>query len=102
MEKKPTFSDRSIIRYLLNELSEEDEARFEAAYLEDGGLFEQVRDLEEELIEDYVKGHLTGRERRLFEQHYLASEHRRARIDAARQLVYVCSVESQASDYSVS
>jgi hypothetical protein len=86
-------NDQKIIRYLLNELSDEDQARFEEAYLADGSLFEQVRAMEEELIEDYVKGNLSSSERRLFERHYLASEQRRARIETARQLVYVCSLE---------
>ena len=92
--KQPFGSDRTIIRYLLNELSAEDQARFEEAYLSDEGLFEQVRALEEELIENYVKGDLSGRERRRFERHYLASNQRRARIKAARELVQVCSPKS--------
>jgi hypothetical protein len=86
-------NDQRIIRYLLNELPDEDQARFEEAYLADGGLFEQVRAVEEELIEDYVKGNLSGPENLLFERHYLASEQRRARIENARHLVQVCSLE---------
>jgi hypothetical protein len=92
--ERTTHNDQTIVRYLLNELSEEDQARLEDAYLADGSLFEQVRAMEEELIEDYVKGDLSGPERRLFERHYLASEQRRARIETARQLVRVCSSES--------
>lgn len=93
--KQPTaISDQTIIRYLLNQLSEEDEARFEEAYLEDGDMFEQVLALEEELIEDYAKGELSDPERQLFEQHYLASEKRRARIEMARQLVHACTSQS--------
>jgi len=97
-------SDQTIIRYLLNELSEEDQARFEEAYLSDGGLFEQVRALEEELIENYIKGDLSGRERRRFERHYLASDQRRARIEAARELVRLCLLKSStktATDNSI-
>jgi hypothetical protein len=90
----PSGSDQIIIRYLLNELSAHDQARFEEAYLSDGSFFEQVQALEEELIENYVKGDLSGRERRRFERHYLASDHRRARIEVARELVQVCSPKS--------
>ena len=43
---------------LLNELFAYDQARFEEAYLNDGSLFEYVRALEEELIENYVKERL--------------------------------------------
>lgn len=90
--KQPAYNDQIIIRYLLNELSESEQERFEEAYVKDDGLFEQVQSLEEELIEDYVKGDLSWRKRRLFERHYLASEQRRARVEAARQLGEVCSL----------
>jgi len=91
---KRTFdSDQTITSYLLNELSEEDQERFEEAYLSDPSLFEQVQALEEELIENYVKGDLSGQERRRFERHYLASDQRRARIETARELLQVCSVK---------
>src|SRR5262245_4321128 len=94
---KQTFgSDQTIIKYLLNELSEEDQARFEEAYLSDGSLFEQVQALEEELIEDYVKGDLSGHERHSFERHYLASDQRCARIEAARQLLQICALKAPA------
>jgi hypothetical protein len=92
--ERTTQNDHTIIRYLLNELSSEDQERFEADFLGDEDLFEQLRAIEEELIEDYVKGELSGRERQLFERHYLASEQRRAKVNAARQLVQVCSLQS--------
>jgi len=96
---KRTFgSDQTITSYLLNELSEEDQERFEEAYLSDPDLFEQVQALEEELIEDYVKGDLSGQERRRFERHYLASDQRRARIEAARELLRVCSLKTAAQN----
>src|SRR5262245_18575812 len=96
MAKQTFGSDQTIIRYLLNELYEDDQARFEDAYFSDGSLFEQVRALEEDLINDYVKGDLSGGERRRFESHYLASDQRRARIEAARQLVELCSLKAPA------
>src|SRR5262249_37404297 len=68
----------------------------EEAYLSDESLFEQVKALEEELIEDYVKGDLSGHERLRFERHYLATDQRCARIEAARQLVQVCSPKATA------
>lgn len=87
-------NDQRIIRYLLNELPEEDQVRFEDEYLENEALFEQVRALEDELIEDYINGYLAERERQLFERHYLASEQRRARVESARQLIHICTRES--------
>jgi len=96
MVKRTFGSDHTIFRYLLNELSPEDQERFEEAYFSDGNLFEQVQAVEEELIEDYVKGNLSSHESHLFERHYLASDERRARIKTARQLVELCSLKSEA------
>ncbi|MBO0724183.1 MAG: hypothetical protein J2P52_01175 [Blastocatellia bacterium] len=86
---------------MLNELSPGEQERFEEAYFSDGRLFEQVQALEEELIEDYVKGNLSVRERSLFERHYLGSDERCARVETARQLVELCSLkaEAQAAHY---
>jgi anti-sigma-K factor RskA len=98
MMKRTFGSDQTITSYLLNELSEEDQELFEEAYLSDPSLFEQVQALEEELIEDYVKGDLSGQERRRFELHYLASDQRRARIEAARELLRVCSLKAAAQN----
>jgi len=89
-------NEQTIIKYLLNELSEEDETRFEEAYLKDARLFELVQAMEEELTEDYVQGHISGRERQSFERHYLASDQRRAKIEAARQLTQVCRLKLHA------
>ncbi len=90
--KQTAYNDQTIIRYLLNELSEADQESFEEDFLKDEGLFEQLQSLEEELIEDYVKGDLSRRERRLFERRYLVSEQRHARVENARQLVEACSL----------
>jgi hypothetical protein len=92
---KQTFgSDQTIISYLLDELSAEDQANFEEAYFSDGDLFEKLQSLEEDLITDYVKGDLSSSERRRFERHYLASDQRRARIETARQLVHLCYLKA--------
>ena len=92
--KQTVTDDQTIIRYLLNELSADDQARFEETYLTDEDLFEQLRAVEEELIEDYVKGQLSEPERHRFERHYLASDQRRARIQTAKELVEECSLQS--------
>jgi hypothetical protein len=92
--EQTTHSDQTIIRYLFKELSAEDKARFEEAYLGDEGLFEQLQAMEDELIEDYLKGDLSAHETQLFEQHYFASEYCRARVEAVRELVEVCSLRS--------
>ncbi|MBO0856887.1 MAG: hypothetical protein J2P21_00225 [Chloracidobacterium sp.] len=100
MVKHTLGGDQKIISYLLNELSPEDQGRFEEAYFGDENLFEQVQAMEEELIDDYVKGNLSSHESRLFERHYLATDERRVRIKAARQLVELFSLKSEAQSAS--
>jgi hypothetical protein len=92
--EQTTHSDQTIIRYLLKELSEEDKARFEEAYLGDEDLYEQLQAIEDELIEDYLKGDLSAHEAQLFEQYYLAFEYCRVRVESVRELVEVCSLRS--------
>jgi hypothetical protein len=77
---------------------------FEEAYLKDEGLFEQLLAIEDELIEEYLKGDLSSDRAQLFEHHYLASEHSRARVEAVRQLFEACSLHSMtqsAANYTV-
>jgi hypothetical protein len=92
--KQTIDSDQTIVRYLLNELSEEEQSRFEEAYLADESVFEDVLALEEELIEEYVRGNLSGHERQRFERHYLGNEQHLARIENARRLVQMASFKS--------
>jgi hypothetical protein len=67
--KRASERDALIIKSLLNELPIRAQALFEEAYLRNGSLFEQAQALEEELIEDYVKGNLSGRKLQRFERH---------------------------------
>jgi hypothetical protein len=92
--KEMAESDQTIVAYLLNQLSEDDRERVEERYLGDQSLFEQLRAVEEELIEDYVKGDLSDQQRELFERHYLASEPKRLRVRSARQLVQTCHLQA--------
>lgn len=93
--KQSSYHDQIIIKYLLNDLPDEAEARFEEDYLRDGELFEQVQALEEELIDDYLNGYLSHYEQQRFERHYLAAEPRRAKVEAARKLIHLCSLSAR-------
>lgn len=66
--------DMEIRRYLLGEgFSDEDREEIEERLSEDGALFERMRLLEDELVDDYVLEKLTEGERRLFETHFLST-----------------------------
>lgn len=52
----------------------------------DDDYFEEIEMQEEELIQDYVDGHLSADERRRFEKYFFISEERRHKIEFARAL----------------
>ncbi len=79
--------DQLLVRYLLGELPDDDASDLEQAVLTDGGLFEQLRAIEDDLVDAYVRGELSGRERQLFESRFLATAEGRSRVAMARGLV---------------
>ena len=60
-------SEDLILRYLLGEVSAEEQARLEERYFTDDSVFEQVVALEDELVDSYVGGELSPRQREQFE-----------------------------------
>src|SRR5262245_13383368 len=78
---------QAVFSYLLNELSEEQVIRFEERCFSDPSLFLVVSAIEDELIEEYVRGSLSPERRVRFEQHYLATAARRDRVDFTRDLL---------------
>ena len=79
-----TEDDQYVVRYLLDQAEAEERARFEERLSGEPFLFEAVSALEDDLIMRYVSGaleqHLVSR----FEEVYLSSPARRARVDLAR------------------
>jgi hypothetical protein len=92
---KKTARDNLMLRYLLGDLSEEEQFALEQEYFADSEKFEQVWALENELVDDYVRDRLPKQERALFERNYLVSPKHRERVAAARHLL-------QAADVSLS
>jgi hypothetical protein len=78
-------------QYLLGELSESECQQMEEAYFGDDSLFERFLDVKNDLLDAYARGDLTGHKLERFEQHYLASEARRQRVEEARELIQVAS-----------
>jgi hypothetical protein len=73
-------------RYLLGELSEIQQATLENEYFRDRRVFDQVVQLETELVDKYARGLLSPAERERFEQHYLAHPIRLDRANFATAL----------------
>lgn len=82
-----THETAEIRKYLLGNIQAEDERRkIEERLMFDDDYFEEILMQEEELIQDYVDGHLSAGERRRFEKHFFISEERRHKIKFARAL----------------
>lgn len=87
----PKRDDENLIRrYLLGELTEEERRRIEIRVFDDQGFAESFPDqlsvVEDELIEDYVKGVLTLREKKRFEDHFLRTAERREKLAFVRSI----------------
>lgn len=75
-----------MVDYLVGNMSEEAEARFEESYFAADDLFERFLIVKEELIDDYVGGRLGEREREQFERRFFNSPQRREQVAFARAL----------------
>jgi anti-sigma factor RsiW len=75
-----------IIGYLLGELPEEDLQRVERRFLEDEDLFNELEEIEDELVDDYVTGSLSVDRRAAFEKYFLRSAERRDKVEFAQAL----------------
>jgi hypothetical protein len=75
-----------IRKYLLGKATEEECTRVEERLLVDQEYFEQLLVEEDELIDDYLHGGLTGSDKEDFKRVFLAAPERRERFDFARAL----------------
>ena len=78
--------DQQLRKYLLGELSSEEECPLEEQLLFDDELSEQLRVVEEELLDDYVSQQLSARERTRMETHFLTPPERQRKLRTARAL----------------
>jgi hypothetical protein len=75
-----------IRRYLLGAIEGGERRELDETILRDDEFFESVREIEDDLIDDYVSGDLAGPERQSFETHFLVTADRRHRTELARAL----------------
>jgi len=81
-----------IVRYLLGDLPEEEQARVEDRAFADREYSRSIEDAENDLIDDYVRGALSNAERRQFERRFLASAERQKKVEFARALARIVPV----------
>lgn len=76
----------TMIQYLLGELPPAAQERLEEQFFTDQKSLEKLKRVEDQLVDDYVSGVLSPRQREQFESHYLNSDRRRAKLQFARTL----------------
>lgn len=83
------MNEQILTRYLLGELPEDEQAKIEEQLFRDDAAFEQARALKAELTDHYVRGNLSARERRRYEQRFLTSPAGRYDAQFAKALTRV-------------
>ena len=78
--------DERLVDYLLGRLSDEEAEPYDERSIADEDFVWRLRAVENDLIDAYVRGSLTGDTRRRFETVYMASPRRRERVMFARSL----------------
>jgi hypothetical protein len=86
--------DDQLVRYLLGLLPSKDAERLDELTVADDEMAWRLRVVENDLVDAYVTGTLTGQTRARFESFYLSSERRRRKVRFARS--FLASVERDA------
>ena len=85
------YSEELIARYLLGDLPEEQQTEIEDRAFRDEGFLQDIRAVESDLIDEYVRQELRDPQRLQFETRFLASAERRRKLEFARALSAVVS-----------
>jgi len=81
------IQDSSMRRFLLGDLPDPEASLLEAELLANDERFEQMWEMENGLVDDYVRGKLPRVDQERFERHYLASPVHVQRVAVARKLI---------------
>src|SRR5262249_41536128 len=77
------YSDEQLARYLLQLLPEDDIERLDEMSIADEEIAWRLRVVEDDLVDAYVRGSLTGETLKQFEAIYLSSARRRRKVQFA-------------------
>jgi len=73
-------------RYLLGEVSDDERSEIEQGYFADDAFFDQLIDVQNDLVDSYVRGTLPQADRQRFEERFLTSGSGIPRVEFARAL----------------
>lgn len=80
-------SHEVLARYLLGDLSDPEREQLEKEYFTNDGAWESLIAVENELIDSYIRGRLSDRQQKQFQQYFLQSPRRRERFEFDRLLM---------------
>jgi len=76
-----------MLRYLMGEISDDEQRRLEIGYLTDEDLFQELLLAEDELLDGYAMDEFSQHERKRIEKYFLRSRARREKILFIRMLM---------------
>src|SRR5437016_4920897 len=92
---------QSIERYLLGDLPEDEQVRLEDRAFSEPEYLLAVQAIEKDLIDEYARGELSASDRQKFDEHFLASDERRRKVEFARAFARVSSEYTTAETSAV-
>jgi len=103
VQKQP-IDEHLLTDYLLGASSETDTERLDKMSLVDSEFADRLRVVEDDLVDAYVRGELSGDLRNRFTSHYLASPRRREKVKVAETLIVFAdkAAKAQSTDSAVS
>lgn len=87
MTQNELKNEAEVRRFLLGEMSADERNAFEENFVVDDVSFEQIRVVEDELIESHVRGTLPAVEKEKFERSFLTTDRRRNRVAFMRTML---------------
>jgi hypothetical protein len=91
-------TEQQMIRYLLGEMSIEEQIAMESGYFNDPEKFNLLQVVEHDLIEGYINGKLSASGRVKFEQHFLSTPARREQVQFFQALAKALPFEIEQQD----
>ena len=96
----PAENEERIVRYLLDEMGEEERLRLEDRLFHEPEFFELVHSVEDELILKFVRGDLESQPASRFSEVYMNEPAKRARVESARAWRQAAGEVAAASKFS--
>src|SRR5689334_942847 len=78
--ERPLYDDRVLIQYLLGSMPDEDAGRFDELSVVDDAFSARLSEVENDLVDSYVRGELSGETAERFQSFYLTSPRRREKV----------------------